>query len=361
MKFIQRAKLGFDKERVVVIHNAHQLSVSGRNAYLNRIKQVPGVEKATIAGGVLGGFFGTRQVSIKGSSNDYQLNHISVHYDFLDVMGIELKEGRGFSPNFPADTIRPGIAGGPLEQTIGSILINETAAKNFGLGSEVIGKQVAYNHNGDTTYYLSIVGVVKDFHFTSLRNQIMPFGFIMAPDWQSNFTIKLSAGNMKGVLASLEKEWKQISGQLPFEYAFLDETFDKLYAAESRFEKVYISLVLLGILIACLGLFGLATFAAERRIKEIGIRKVLGASVLSLVLLMSKDFLKLVCYSFIISFPIAWYVMNKWLEDFAYRIQIEGWVFVVAALIALVIAFLTICSQSIKAAMSNPVKNLRIE
>jgi putative ABC transport system permease protein len=359
MAFIKKAQLGLDKEQVIVIHNAHQLSAPLRTTYLNIINQVPGVEKGSIAGGVLGGSFGTRQISIKGSENDYQLNHISVHYDFLEVMGIELKEGRGFSSHFPADMISRSIPGGPLEQTIGSIIINETAAKNFGLGSQAIGKQVAYDHNGDTTYYLNIVGIVNDFHFTSLRNQIMPFGFVMEPGWQSNFTVKLSGQNISTTLAHLEKEWKHISGQMPFEYGFLDETFDNLYAAEARFEKVFISLVVVGIIIACLGLFALSAFAAQRRVKEVGIRKVLGASVYSIVGLLSKDFLKLVLIALWIAVPIAWWLMNKWLEDFAYRIQIDVGLFILAGFLAILIAFLTVSFQAINAARANPVKSLR--
>ena len=166
---------------------------------------------------------------------------------------------------------------------------------------------------------------------------------------------------MKGSLAQLEKAWKQFSPERPFEYNFLDETFSRLYQSESRFQKVFISLVILGIIIACLGLLGLATFAAQQRVKEIGIRKVLGASVGGLVALLSKDFLKLVLLALVLAIPIAWYAMNQWLQDFAYRIHIQWWIFIIAALIALIIALLTISSQAIKAALSNPVKSLRTE
>jgi putative ABC transport system permease protein len=184
-------------------------------------------------------------------------------------------------------------------------------------------------------YYVKVIGVVKDFHFTSLRNEIKPFAFINNPRRQWYFTIKLSTDNIKSSLTQLENTWKKFSAERPFEYSFLDETYAKLYQSERRFQKVFISLVILGIIIACLGLLGLATFAAQQRIKEIGIRKVLGA--------------------------IAWWAMNKWLLDFAYRIHIQWWVFIAAAVIALIIALVTISSQAIKAAISNPVKNLRIE
>jgi putative ABC transport system permease protein len=248
-----------------------------------------------------------------------------------------------------------------LEETLGSVVLNEKAVKDLGVPSPVIGKEIYWGNDGDTMYYVKVIGVVKDFHFTSLRNEIKPFAFVNEPRRQWYFTIKLSTANVPGTLAQLETTWKKFSSERPFEYTFLDETFSKLYQSESRFQKVFICLVVLGIIIACLGLLGLATFAAQQRVKEIGIRKVLGASVTNLVTLLSKDFLKLVLIALVLAVPIARYAMNKWLQDFAYRIHVEWWVFVVAAVIALVIALVTISSQAIKAALSNPVKNLRTE
>jgi putative ABC transport system permease protein len=194
-----------------------------------------------------------------------------------------------------------------------------------------------------------------------MRNEIKPFAFLVNPNSRGAFLLKLAGKNIAVTLAQIENEWKSFSIERPFEYSFLDETFAKLYQSENRFRKVFISLVVLAIMIACLGLLGLATFSAQQRVKEIGIRKVLGASVFSVVKLLSKDFLKLVLISFIIAVPIAWYFMNKWLQDFAYRINIQWWVFMIAAVISLLIAFLTISSQAVKAAISNPVKSLRTE
>jgi putative ABC transport system permease protein len=184
---------------------------------------------------------------------------------------------------------------------------------------------------------------------------------VNTPQRAANFTIKLSTGNIKQSLAQLVTTWKKFSADRPFEYNFLDETYAGLYQSESRFQKVFISLVVLGIIIACLGLFGLATFAAQQRVKEIGIRKVLGASVSNLISLLSKDFLKLVIIALILAVPIAWFAMNKWLQDFAYRINIHWWVFLVAAFITVFIAWITISAQAFKAAASNPVKSLRTE
>jgi putative ABC transport system permease protein len=361
INFIRSSKLGFDKEQVVIVRNAGYLTAPQRNTYLNLIKQLPGVKKAAASDLTMGGGFSTSRLSVKGSKKEQQLNFSNVGYDYFDVMGMEFKEGRGFSSKFPGDTMNNGIPGGPLEQTIGGLVINERAVKEFGLGSPAIGKQLLWGNDGDTSYYVSVVGVVKDFHFTSLRNEIKPFGFICVPGRLGNFTVKLSTDNIQGTIAQLENNWKQFGVERPFEYVFLDESFSKLYASEERFQKLFISLVILGILIACLGLFGLATYAAQQRVKEIGIRKVLGASIASVVGLLSKDFLKLVIIALILAIPIGWYAMNKWLEDFAYRVSIEWWVFIVAALIALVIAFLTISTQAIKAALASPVKNLRTE
>lgn len=361
MTFIQNAKLGVDKEQVVVIKNSGSMPLSDRNAYLNTIKRLPGVKKAASGNFSLGEGFSTTRLSVKGSDQEIQLNFANVGFDYLDVVGIEMKEGRGFSAKYPADTMNNGIPNGPLEQNIGGIVINETAVKEFGLGYPAVGKQFLWGDDGDTSYYVSIIGVTKDFHFTSLKNEVKPFGFICVPRNGFNFTIKLSADNIKSTLSQLEREWKNFRAKRDFEYVFLDDTFSKLYASEARFQKLFISLVILGILIACLGLLGLATFSAQQRVKEIGVRKVLGASVPHVVALLSKDFLKLVLIALVLAIPIAWYLMNEWLKDFAYRVNIEWWIFIVAAIIAIIIAFITISTQAIKAAISNPVKSLRTE
>ena len=361
MRFIQNAKLGIDKEQVVVLKNAGSMSLSDRNAYLNTIRQIPGVKKAASGSFSMGEGFSTTRLNVKGSDKEIQLNFANVGFDYMDVVGIEMKEGRGFSSAYPADTMNNGIPNGPLDQNIGGIVINETAAKEFGLGSPATGKQFLWGNDGDTSYYVSVIGIMKDFHFTSLKNEIKPFGFICTPRNGFNITAKLSADNIQGTLGRLEKEWKNFRAQRSFDYVFLDDTFSKLYASEARFQKLFISLVVLGILIACLGLLGLATFSAQQRVKEIGVRKVLGASVPHVVALLSKDFLKLVIIALVLAAPVAWYVMNNWLKDFAYRVDIQWWIFLVAAVIAIVIAFLTISTQAIKAAVANPVKSLRTE
>jgi putative ABC transport system permease protein len=359
INFIQSTKLGLNKDQVLIAKNS--FSRNETNAFLNDVAQIPGVKKVSTANGVVGGQNWTNDMSLKGTENSKLVNFISVSNDFVDVMGMELKEGRNFSEKFPGDTMTRGIPGGPLEQTLGSVLVNETTIKNLGIPEPAVGRQLLWGSDQDTMYYLTIVGVIKDFHFTSMRSDIKPFAFINNPRQQWNYTIKLSPDNLNSTLAGLETAWKKYSNGKPFEYSFLDETFARLYQSEARFQKLFISLVILGIVISCLGLLGLSIFAAQRRIKEIGIRKVLGASVPSMVRLLSKDFLKLVAFSLVLAIPISWYAMNKWLQDFAYRINVEWWVFVLGGFIAMVIAFLTISFQTVKSALANPVKNLRTE
>lgn len=362
MEFIQDAKLGIDKEQVVVLKNVGSMSRADANSYLNTIKQLPGVKNAAIGNFAMGEGFATTRLSVKGSEREIQLNFANGGYDYTDVVGIQMKEGRGFSDKFPGDTMmNNGIPNGPLEQNIGGIIINETAVKEFGLGSPAVGKQFLWGSAGDTSYYVSVVGVMKDFNFTSLKNEIKPFGLICRPRNGNNLTVKLSGQNIQSTLAQLESQQKKFNATMAFDYVFLDDTFSKLYASEARFQKLFVSLVILGILIAGLGLLGLVMFSGQQRVKEIGIRKVLGASVPQVVALLSKDFLKPVAIAIIVASPVAWYVMNKWLLEFAYRIRIDWWVFVIAAFIAVFIAFITISFQAIKAATANPVKSMRTE
>jgi putative ABC transport system permease protein len=361
MNYIMSAKIGLNTDKVITMTNVGFLSPADRNAFKNDLKSIPGVQAVAASNGALPGRFSTTMVNMKGSENEQQVNFINVNYNYLDVIDIKIKEGRGFSEKFAGDTLTNGIPGGPLDQTIGSVILNETAVKDLGIHAPAVGKQLEWSKDGDTTYYLTIVGIAKDFHFTSMRNEIKPFAFIVNPNAQWTYVIKLRGGNIAGTLSQIENRWKAFSSDRPFEYSFLDETFARLYQAETRFQKIFLSLVVLGILIACLGLFGLATFAAQQRIKEIGIRKVLGASVTSVVALLSGDFLKLVLVSFVVASPIAWYAVHKWLQDFAYRVDIQWWVFPMAGIIAVLIALLTISFQAIKAAISNPVNSLRSE
>jgi putative ABC transport system permease protein len=215
---------------------------------------------------------------------------------------------------------------------------------------------------GDSVYHLEVVGVVKDFHFKDLHEAIEPYGFLLSAGTRFNYIIAhATEGNIPNTLKSLENTWHRLNPNEPFEYSFLDQDFQKNYEAESRQASLINYFTIIAIIISCLGLFGLATFSAEQRTKEIGIRKVLGASVSGVVALLSKDFLKLVLVAVVIASPLAWYGMNKWLENFSYRVTISWPVFVLTTALAVFIALLTISFQAIKAATMNPVKNLRTE
>jgi putative ABC transport system permease protein len=233
--------------------------------------------------------------------------------------------------------------------------------QGFASAQDAVGKKLYIDWQGKT-YDLYIVGVVRNFHFQDLHVPIEPYGFQLNNQPQFNYVIAHArTANIGAVLPSIAEIWHKLNPNEPFEYSFLDEDFAKNYIAENRLSSIVTYFTVIAILISCLGLFGLATFSAEQRTKEIGIRKVLGASVASIVGLLSKDFLKLVAVAIIVASPIAWYVMSKWLQDFAYRISIGWWMFIMAAILALIIAFVTIGFQAIRAANTSPVKNLRTE
>jgi putative ABC transport system permease protein len=260
---------------------------------------------------------------------------------------MQMIKGRNFSKQFLTDS--------------SAIIVNESAARLLGF-AEPINKPIYFLTDFKTkavaTYH--IIGIVKDFNYNSLRESVTPLTLFYGTQ-TSKIALKINTANIKGLVAQIENKWKTMAPGQPFSYAFMDEQFNNQYKTEQRVSQISVTFSILAILIACLGLFGLVTYAAEQRIKEIGIRKVLGASVANLVRMLSKDFLKLVAVSALIAFPVAWWAMHKWLQDFAYRVQISWWVFAVAAIIALLIAVFTVSFQAIKAALSNPVKNLRTE
>ena len=233
--------------------------------------------------------------------------------------------------------------------------------KDLQIPAPVIGQQLVWGTENDTTWYVKVVGVVKDFHFSSMKNEIKPFAFFWRPNNASNFTIKLDGADVQNKIASIKAIWDKNVTARPFQYSFLDETYARQYKSEMNFKTIFFYITFIAIFIACLGLFGLSSFIMEQKTKEIGIRKVLGASVSGIVRLLSKDFVILIIIATLIAFPVAWWAMNKWLQDFVYRISIGWWVFIAAGLAALLIAFITISFQSIKAAVANPVKSLRTE
>ena len=257
---------------------------------------------------------------------------------------MELKAGRNFSKEFGAEEDK--------------VIINETAANSLGFYQDPIGK--AFTQDTDEGgRELTIVGVVKDFHFKSLHQEIEPL--ILRNNPYGGLIIRTNTADIASLLGFIENEWQKFSIKEPFSYTFLDDSFNKTYLREQKMGAILSIFTGLTIFVACMGLFGLVTFAAERRVREIGIRKVLGSRVPEIIGLLSKDFIKLILISFIIAFPLGYFLMEQWLQDFAYRIQIQWWVFLLAGFLTTLIALITIGFKSYKAASANPVKSLRTE
>ena len=351
LSYIQTTNLGFNKEQVLIINGTGTL---GENAasFKNEVLGMPGVSSGTLSAYL--------PVASSRSDNSYSKepkmdpnNALSmqtwvVDYDYVKTMGMQIVKGRNFSKEFGTDST--------------AVILNETAAKVLGY-ADPIGEKIYTNFQTATSNDLisyTIVGVVRDFHFESLRQNIYPLGLRLGSS-NGLASFKVSSKNIQPLVTQIESKWKTMAPGMAFSYRFMDEAFDNMYRAEQRVGEVAITFSVLAILIACLGLFGLATYMAEQRTKEIGVRKVLGASVTNVTALLSKDFLKLVIIAAIIAFPVAWWAMHKWLQDFAYRINIGWWIFLVSGAIAMVIALLTVSFQAIKAAVANPVKSLRTE
>lgn len=349
LNYIQTKELGYKKDQVLVINDAYALR-NNIAAFKTDILQMPGVESGTLSAylPVSNSSRSDNSYSstpVMNSETGFNMQAWDVDYDYLKTMGMSIAKGRAFSKEFGSDS--------------SAIIINETAAKILGEG-DPIGKYVYRTDNDGRTLKYQVIGVVKNFNFESLKQSIGPLALFLN-DGYGLASFKVKTADLDPLLKSIEAKWKAMAPGMPFSYRFLDESFNEMYRDEQRVGKIALTFAVLAILIACLGLFGLAAFVAEQRTKEIGIRKVLGASVNGLVALLSKDFVKLVVIAFVIAAPVAWYFMNKWLQDFEYRIEVNWVVFVIAALIALFIAVITISFQAIKAALANPVKNLRTE
>jgi putative ABC transport system permease protein len=269
-----------------------------------------------------------------------------VDYDYIPTLGMEMAAGRNFSKDFGTDSA--------------SVIINETAAKTLGWANNALTKSISHRTNEGTVENYRVIGVVKDFHFRSLHEKISPLVMKLSSG-SGHIIVKTKTKDIAGLLASMEKQWKSFKPDLPFTYSFLDERFNEVYKAEQKTGQILGVFAGLTIFVGCLGLFGLATFTAEQRTKEIGVRKVLGASVAGIVALLSRDFLKLIATAIVIALPVAWWMMSRWLQDFAYKIDIAWWMFAGAAVISVVVALATISYQSIKAALMNPVESLRSE
>lgn len=351
LDYIQNKNLGFNKEQVIIVDEAYVLG-SQVQTFKNEVQEMPGVQSSTLSGYIPVSSSSRNnntfsKEAVLTNDNAFGMQNWNVDYDYITTMGMEIVQGRNFSRDYGTDS--------------SAVIINETTARIYGtedpIGKEIYG--VTNFETGELTTY-TIIGVVKNFHFESLRENIGPLGLFLGNS-TGLASFKVNAANIPEVLGSIKQKWEAMSPGIPFSYRFLDEAFDEMYRTEQRLGKIALIFSILAILVACLGLFGLSTFIAERRIKEIGIRKVLGATVSGLVQMLSKDFLKLVLISFIIATPIAWYAMNNWLQDFVYRIELSWLYFVSAGFLALFIALSTVGYHAVKAAMINPAKNLRSE
>lgn len=341
--FMQDKNLGIDKNNILVLKNMSRLGTN-KEAFRNGVSQQPGVRKLSYTNNNFPGVNNTTIFKSTDTEQDHIMGLYFADYDHMDVVKFEMKEGRYFSKDFPSDST--------------GIILNEVAAREFGYTQNAVGQEILYNDDSKIRR-LKIVGVVKNFNFESFKSQVRPLSIMLQQN--SNNLLVRYEGNPKDVVARVEKMWQQYAAAEPFEYTFMDDSFDALFRAEERMAELFSIFSGLAIFIACLGLFALAAFTSEQRTKEIGIRKALGASSFGLVVLLSREFTRLVIIAFIPAAALGWYISNHWLDGFAYRIAIDPLVLISSGLISIVIAWLTVSYQAIKAAASNPVNSLRYE
>jgi len=346
MAYIQNKEIGYDRNQLLVLRESYLLG-SNKNVFRNQLLADPRVESITMSSYVPAGPTDMNMTGVyPGQQHEAvrrtMLYNIDAHY--ITTMGMKLMAGRNFSEVVQADSL--------------NVIINETAVRIFGLGDNPIGKILTVTGDNSNKSH-TVIGVIKDFHFRSLHESISPLVMLNNP--RGGLIIKTKTEDVAGLLASMNEQWKSFLVEEPFLYAFLNELYAKTYQTEQNMGSILKIFTLLTIFIACLGLFGLITFTAEQRVKEIGIRKVLGANVSQIVSLLSKDLIVLVAISFVIAFPLGFYLMDKWLEDFAYKIEIQWWVFMVAGLATLFIALFTMSFKTIRSALANPVESLRSE
>lgn len=349
LSFIQNKQLGYQKEQVVVLPNIGQL---GNNwpVFKQQLEQDTRVQSVSNSGYLPAGDSFGNNFFVAPEENDKQMTK-TLRYDvdekYLATLGMKLVSGRNFSSEYGSDST--------------SIILNETAAKALGWEQEALGHTVHYTQKSGQSVRYQVIGVVKDFHFRSLHEAITPLVMVWNKSNNGNLIVKANARDISGLLTNAKANWESLSPSEPFTYSFLEERFEQTYKSEQKTGLMLAIFAGLTIFVACLGLFGLAMFTTMQRAKEIGVRKVLGASATSVVALLSIDFLKLVFLGLVIAAPVAYYCMNLWLSDFAYHIDMQWWIFATAGLVAVVVAFLTVAGQAMKAAVKNPVDALKSE
>ena len=344
LHYIQTKNLGYERDQVLIIKNVSTLNNQAQ-VFKQQVKKLAGVQNATLTGflptedeRLITALFPALPVDPKKAVLS---EFWSVDDDYVKTMKMQVVKGRDFSKDLITDSA--------------SIIINEAAARLFGFTDPL--NHSLYRYSGKLMEY-RIVGVINDFNFNSLRENVTPVAMILS-EHRGALSVRVSSTNLPNLLSQIENQWKALSPGQRFQYSFMDGDFDASYRAEQRIGNIFISFTMLAIAIACLGLFGLSAYAAEQRTKEIGIRKLLGASIMTIVNMLSKDFVKLVIIAIVIASPAAWLFMQKWLQNFAYRVEIHWWIFALAGLASLLIAFITISIESVKTAMGNPVKSLK--
>ena len=353
LAYVQTKSLGFDEEQVMVVNTTSEMR-QDFEALRTRLLEHPGIRSVTASEDIPSGQLRNSvnvQADVDGRIKPFSsLPLLAVDHDFTQTYGMEIVAGRSFSKMIATDSTQ-------------AFVLNESAVRQLGWSSaeEAVGKFFMLDTENLADRRGTVVGVVKDFHFESLREQITPLVMYIRPELYWRASLKIAAGALAETLPFLEAQWQQYTPDAPFSYTFIDQRFAQLYEAEERFGQVAGIFALLAILIACLGLFGLASFTAEQRTKEVGVRKALGASTGGIVLLLSRDFTQVVLIAFVLAVPFAYFGMDRWLDTFAYRIDLSWWIFLGAGLAALGIALLTVSYQSVKTALANPVQALRYE
>jgi putative ABC transport system permease protein len=353
VRYMYGKDLGFKKDQVILLEMRGEKLMKNYESFKNELTHQSGVLAASVGYGFPGDIFGDGMMTVKENPEikPTRATQLMVDADYIQTLELRLIAGRDFSKNIPDD--------------VSAYVINETAVVELGLGTpqQAIGKTLSWPtwRKADSLKTGPVIGVVRDFHYKSLHERVEPAVLHIYPAAYSRIAVKLKAGSIENSIAQIKTVWNRFSPDYPMEYTFLDESFGKMYQAEDKLKTLLSLFTGVTIFVACLGLFGLAAFAAERRKKEIGIRKVLGATVRGVVIMLSKDFILLVLISLILASPVAWYFMNQWLENFSYRIHIGWWIFALAGMVAVLLAFITVSLQAVKAGRTNPVKNLRAE
>jgi len=350
MEYIQNRSLGFDKENVVIIPAESRNIRQNIEAFRNSLTQDTRIKSVAVSSSIPGSAMFSDTVFKRDDSDDiFSIIYTATDYEFVETYGFNVIQGRNFSKEFSTDIQ-------------GAVILNQAAAKEIGFTpEEAVGKKL-FRYQGVTEFVEStIVGVVEDFHFKSLHRIIEPFLLILIPDYFDTISVRIMPGDVRGTIDFILHKWTETYPGEQFEFSFLDSRIDLLYESERKIRNIFLIFSVLSIFVACLGLFGLAAFTAEERTKEIGVRKVLGASIGNILVLLSKEFAKWVLVANVVAWPLGYFVMNRWLQNFAFKINIDLWPFILSAVLALVIALLTVSYQSIKTSLTDPVDCLRYE